>query len=1553
MLTALDVCQPRPLRTALARLWVVYLGTGETTLVIAAASWLLEQLRNLHTSKAVPIQATAFIECARGVFSAFLKILQPMAQDCVFHLIKILQVSMAVPQSINYAVVASATQTLARLTATEAAFLDGKTVAELGHKIAIPALDLPHAIIRCAVLQVLVNLFKHHGLALGTITRKGLKSKVESLLLATAAAPPCREETAVAASLLALLISSDPTDSTRSVSAEKLVSSWVKLVDRLPPSQANEISSLILSRSPVLFSSPTRVFELLASEHALSFALVPESKKKYWRLSPEHFGILLQQLINSSPRGGATAAKIDLAGILRRLVKFEKVSSPELAVAIHCWYLRLAETAIIPLSAEEINGYCFNYIAPEVSHQAARALPLLVPSAEARLALCTSVFAQLKGEWNVSAASGVPPPFERLTLLALCLGSLIQATDPQSIYRTPELWQQICDWADDLHKAEGTRSIEWLLYGAIYGVAPGLLDLDRLGAELEARAPPPPSSITVDPVAGATASPAPFHLPLGELSFIRSVISSAPSGETETTTFAARAAHFIGALWRHCSHNPASLGVGSREFELLCQITLHLPPADGLIDVAASMSSRIICNFFNGPSFPQTLGHCQEIIVRYFGTASVASQKYHLSQFKIFVESSSVRGNIFATLYKLLPVVRIAGRSPDDAAFILETCKQLIFPFVCDRDPVLQRMASECLAKLVDLVGTVEFRDAMLQELIDRALNEQREGNRRGYILGIGQVFASLPESRAHFDISSVIGILSSLAKDPRSLIVQSSALDGLQKALGARRNPLTTVLSADTVYLVWQIYMSDFAALPIDSATEEILFDSLCGILQVLSEIIGPELAEGSTISRICRLMAAELLEDSTAGLSLRGTEDLLRATMQIITVSKPPGAQVNIPAIVSAIFCMLKNAGSADGRLRLGIRCLSWMLQFYFDETIQLVSEQFCRGLFQLGRSGCASLDRDIQTCQNLIFKQSFARDPLIWIRLLQDSRLLRPTGHCFTSSSVSLDQEVALLQSVSLETETMAVVETRETAAVAGELFPSPTSLESLESITLVANLILYHLDSGKDIPWSGQTTQRFIGDFIRLALAMTMLANSVREAHQLKLLGIRMISCLARSFKDVPDQMEQGSLLLDLYHSQMISVFSTAAQDQDLLVASESLASLIKLLLVPGLAPRLLVHPKVKSLVQKGVILATTPQTGDILYPCERVRAFCQFLLCEALLGLLSASVACGGDGSFNFDAAQRATVLGAAHRVFRTLVRHLLDDEGLVEREAGLVPRFLHLYLLHHDPEGSPPTLPQKYLHGGALALLLMAPLDGASTEAMVVLARHDGSLVSAYWQDWLAKVLDSDNVSVLTGFLRALPAFEAIVEDDWTMVIFEVLSKFLQLEVGQEDLLEAVKACRDCGALAPLLLFALLPTLGGEISPSQEGDEGKGAELMGSILARLEFQDEQPACALIFGPQNHQQPQWRVQCAIGCLKAAGDGWGQLLTQYATRELRQLFSDNAAQAERCFLQALGSDTPTAQQIALDCLDLALVRSLVQPAHLPPGPARKCILQLFPA
>jgi hypothetical protein len=86
-LTSLDVCQPPPLRSALARLWVIYLYSGPTGQIFTAGSWLLEQLRVLSTN--VPLQAAVFAECAGIVFAEFSKVLLPMAQDCANNLVKL------------------------------------------------------------------------------------------------------------------------------------------------------------------------------------------------------------------------------------------------------------------------------------------------------------------------------------------------------------------------------------------------------------------------------------------------------------------------------------------------------------------------------------------------------------------------------------------------------------------------------------------------------------------------------------------------------------------------------------------------------------------------------------------------------------------------------------------------------------------------------------------------------------------------------------------------------------------------------------------------------------------------------------------------------------------------------------------------------------------------------------------------------------------------------------------------------------------------------------------------------------------------------------------------------------------------------------------------------------------------------------------------------------------------------------------------------------------------------------------------------------------------
>lgn len=91
MLTSLDVCQPPPLRNGLARLWTAYLCSGETSQLMSAASWLLDQLRTLKDASPFPPQTAVFAECAGLVFVEFFKYLLPMAQDAASKFITLCQ----------------------------------------------------------------------------------------------------------------------------------------------------------------------------------------------------------------------------------------------------------------------------------------------------------------------------------------------------------------------------------------------------------------------------------------------------------------------------------------------------------------------------------------------------------------------------------------------------------------------------------------------------------------------------------------------------------------------------------------------------------------------------------------------------------------------------------------------------------------------------------------------------------------------------------------------------------------------------------------------------------------------------------------------------------------------------------------------------------------------------------------------------------------------------------------------------------------------------------------------------------------------------------------------------------------------------------------------------------------------------------------------------------------------------------------------------------------------------------------------------------------------
>ena len=97
-ITSMEICQPPPLRAALASLWTVYSQAfGNNSMIVTEGVWLLEQLRLLNNQH----QASVYAECAASFFFQFKSFLTAMMQDCILNLIRLAQLNNLVRIGIN------------------------------------------------------------------------------------------------------------------------------------------------------------------------------------------------------------------------------------------------------------------------------------------------------------------------------------------------------------------------------------------------------------------------------------------------------------------------------------------------------------------------------------------------------------------------------------------------------------------------------------------------------------------------------------------------------------------------------------------------------------------------------------------------------------------------------------------------------------------------------------------------------------------------------------------------------------------------------------------------------------------------------------------------------------------------------------------------------------------------------------------------------------------------------------------------------------------------------------------------------------------------------------------------------------------------------------------------------------------------------------------------------------------------------------------------------------------------------------------------------------
>lgn len=1319
-------------------------------------------------------------------------------------------------------------------------------------------LESPSPQLRTHGAMLLAQLIRDAA-QLGNIARKSMKSHAKRMLTSS-----CHAEAVAGAALLSVLISYAPAGELQSV--EKFVSSWVRICDGFP--DLPEITSEILCASPLLSKYPAKVLREVFKEHNLSLAIVPDSKKRIWRLEDPQFRRILALL----------KSRLGSIKDIGRVVL--DVCGAEHFEAAYEWYYQSAVDGKFLLSESELQRLPLlisNVPLLWILH--CNYFPRVINSGHLQSKMMASLFAQLKGDCALlHAGEEELISIESIQALALSLSCIISSSSfdseaLDSLYLSHDLLQNIRDWALDLaalSPQSWAASAAAAILGAIHRVRPSSVSaavteiLQRSGQGLQKG--------------------------IAYLLYFAKISSSSGSLGEAAASACVEQLRIISEL---------PLGEAMHILPFILGTPLVETPQ--VRDVAAPLAVKLICS---GSTSDFLFAQCQEILVRYFTSASVASQKYYLSHLKAFISSSTLQSRIFQTIIALLQVITFEDKGKEDIEFILGVLKTTIFPFVCDQDIDLQRLAASGLGSLVSVVNTAEFQDGMLQELIDRSLNEPKETHRRGYIFGIAEVAGAIlqaPGSR--LDITSIVGILSSLAKDSRSITVQSAALGSLHRVLDQQSNAMTPLLSSDMVYLIWQVYMTESSAAPAETAVENALLDSISHALLVLIELLGPLLRSPCTISRICTLMVGELVEHHSTNIRMRRT--LVRASVQIILLRHEVECLSSLLALLKA---MLDEGDIQD--IDTAVSCLRWLFEYQREALMARLSNTLTASILNLYH-GHASGDLDY--CVESIFSSRFVNDPLFWIALMQNSRYLSQQASRTVELHVSMDSEMRLIN------ESTASLKVDEAC----------DGLEFVEPLEKLSTLICKRLavDAATLIhQWSTDITSSFIADIIRLSLSLVMSRNPI-YSHRLKLAGVGMIHRLTETFGQISDFIDKEGTLLDPCVSQIATIYSTACQDDDPIVAAHAFYSLSNLFIQRGRFECLRSHPKMRALISKKMEAIAAAKDDPL--PSEPAELFGLILVLQRLVRIDESDIA----STFRAVLPQRARgCVAQAVSMWRNDLLH-----PLIARE---MPHLVPICEFRKS---------DALVATGALAILVALEPSPVLHQALSrILPWCEASLSPPVTTNVLQRSIEKGDVACLVSVLENLALFEKVASREAILlaVLWRIsedgsevgpLSAAIQLSEAEKELVWPItatilyKAIRS--GLEASTVLSIVRTFVGEASHC------------GDLLS------------LVF--RSDQSDRWKLQYSLGYLEAmtlTQEGSSQLIIR-ASALLRSVVATDRDEGLSLWRMFSESKSSPARTVAANTIDgvleggpLESIAGLADLVQKLPTNAAKCVWQL---
>lgn len=1325
----------------------------------------------------------------------------------------------------------------------------------MAHKTCVSLLESRSARLRINGAIILTQLIRD-ALKLGTMARKTIKHLAKRML-----ASACEEEALTGAALMSVLLSFGPTGEAQCI--EKFVTSWVRLCDLFE--SIPRVISHVLVASPILQKNPDKVLRQVFMDHNLSLMIVPDSKKKIWKIGGSQLRSILE---------GITAHFENIKDICAIVLE---ACRPEHLESVCEWYYQCSIDGKIILTETELQRIPLLF-SRHASLQIlnCKQFPRIVNSGYLQSKMIASLFAQLKGESALLRSGETSICVESMLSVALTLSSLLcnsswNSGSLDSLYFSNDIFQNIRIWALELldkHLESWAQCIAGSILGAIYKIRP-LEVSDHIASVLQTSC----KGLRKDLL---------YLLYFAEIGHVDSNCEAASIACIEQL--------------RILAELPVADSVNVMPFAL--EISLVKLPK--VLDIAAPIAAKLICS---SSASKYLLAKCQKILVEYFDHASVASQKYHLSHLNAFISSTQLRAQIFTTIVCLMNVINFNGKCKEDADFILGVLKATIFPFVCDPDNDLQESAAHALGLLVTIVNTVEFQNGMLQELIDRSLNEPREIHRRGYILGIAKVTGAIETQCSSLELTSIVGLLSSLAKDSRSIIVQSAALRSLHWVLDQQSNSVTPLLSSDVVYLIWQVYMTDSTSNPSDTAVENILFDSISQALLVAIELLGPSMLSASTVSRICSLMVGDLIDHPSSSLLVQRT--LVRAIIQIVLLKREAE---NVPTLLQVIKRML-DKGDAEN-VSVAVSCLRWLLEFQKKVLTSFFQASLTASIFNLKHSQPSP---NLDFCINTIFSDNFTENPLFWISLMQTSKYLSPQAGRTVRMPLLVDNDMQLIGD--------------STASL--KLQTDFDGLEHIDSLDKLGGLVCEKLATSSSCLvalWKSELTNDFIADTIRLALSLAIAHNPL-HSNRLKLIGVKVICSLVDNFGKLSDFIDKEGNLLDSYTSQIVTIFSTLCQDEDPIVSAQAFAGLLGLCLNPDHFEFLRSHPKICSLISKkvdGVVNEENPQGPD------SSGLYGLVLELPLLLQFAERSKSTLSTKAKGFVQQQTMDCIRAVIQCWTRDSLHRLIAEKL--------PLLLKVSALENSDE---------FILVGSLAVICSLQPSPESHHALAKLCSgSDNPLFPVVVPSILQRSIQHGTMSCLVSLLENMPLFEKFASKE--SVLLAVLLKMSESDEELDGLQDFVTLDEPVKRLIwPIVATVLYKSL------------RKAVTVETFLLLVKGFVPQafdHDLLALVF--RSNKSASWKAQFALGYLEevAIGPEETKQVILLASGVLRSLLNSLQEEGLAVWTQFRKSKSAAARVVGVNTIDIILEQSRLDKgvcsdlSHDMSKEVAKCIYQL---